>query len=260
MPDDLRSQQQAWARYIRDPRQPPPAGIDPERMALYRALCTGSVVGVLSGSYSRLRNTLGSERWQQLVAQFYGSHRCATPLYPELGGEFLAWIMEESCDDVLPAPLIELAHFEWTAQQLLLAADVVPVIGPPLTLATPLRLSPLVRICGYSWPVEQAPAALPAAPPLEPTLLLLQRTRAHALRITQLPALDYALLQAIDQQPLGAEQHLQAIAHAYGEPVAAIIEYGRHLLPRLQADGVVQAANATTGTLRWETGDGGFLS
>jgi hypothetical protein len=243
MPDNLRSQQQAWAQYIRDPSQPPPAGIEPERMALYRALCIGGIDGVLSGSFPRLRATLGESPWQRIVADFYATHRCATPLFPELGGEFLAWLLEEKeqgSHPTLPAWATELAHFEWTQQELLLADAIAPIdTAMSLTLDMPLRLSPLVRICGYRWPVDQlltAADTMPAAP----ALLLLRRTKSHALRITALSAFEYSLLQAIAEQPRSMRRHLQGLALESSAAIDTATEQALTMLAHLQTDGLVQ--------------------
>lgn len=247
MPETLRNLQQAWARHIRDPRQPLPAGIAPERMALYRALCIGNVDGVLDGSFPRLRQACGEERWQRTVERFYAEHRCATPLFPELGGEFLSWLLQADALAALPAWAAELAHFEWTQQRLLMTDEVCSAnAATPTTSAalqsSPLVWSPLVRVCGYRWPVDRPLESSRATPPDQPTLLLLRRSSEHALQITQLTVFDYLLLQAIDREPRTAQEHVEAIACESGEPIAAVVAYGWKRLERLHADGVVNTA------------------
>lgn len=237
MSNSLRSLQQAWARYIRDPSQVLPAGMAANRMALYRTLCLGGVDGLLAGSFPRLREALGESRWSQTVNAFYAGHRCTTPLFPELGGEWFVYLQEDS---TLPEWAIELAHFEWTQQQLLMADTIAVDAATSVMLEAPLTLAPLARVCGYRWPVDRSPASTHATPPAEPTLLLLQRNADHTLRITRLSVFDYQLLRAIADRPLiRAEQLLHAMARECGEPLATIIQHGLNLLARLQAQGVV---------------------
>lgn len=247
MADSLRALQLAWALHLRDPSQPPPQDIAPQRMALYRSLCIGAVDGLLAGSFPRLRRALQAPGWQALVARFYAQHRCETPLFPEVGGELVDHLSGPDAAD-LPAWAAELAHFEWTQQALLLAAAPAPAIGvAPIDADRVPSLSPLVRVCGYRWPVDGDEAALSdlEAPPDTPTLLIVQRGADHELRILRLTAFSYRLLLALSAQPLSSREHLRALAQETGEPADRVLTHGLEVLAQLQALGIVDDGLAT---------------
>jgi hypothetical protein len=245
MAESLRTLQLAWARHLRDPSQPPPRDVAPQRMALYRSLCIGAVESLLAGSFPRLRRALQAPGWRALVARFYARHRCETPLFPEVGGELVDYLSGPDAAG-LPAWAAELAHFEWTQQALLLAA--LPAAGAaPIDVDRVPTLSPLVRVCGYRWPVDGDEAALRGleAPPDAPTLLVVQRGADHELRVLRLAAFSYRLLLALSAQPLSGREHLRALALETGEPADRVLAHGLEVLAQLQALGIVDGGGAT---------------
>ena len=85
---DLRQQQSAFAAHLRDPAaNPPPPGIEPRRMAIYRDLFFNNIAGLLAANFPVIRRTLGEDAWRALVRRFYSTHRSRTPLFPELAPE-----------------------------------------------------------------------------------------------------------------------------------------------------------------------------
>ena len=81
---DLRQQQSAFAAHLRDPAaNPPPPGIEPRRMAIYRDLFFNNIAGLLAANFPVIRRTLGEDAWRALVRRFYSTHRSRTPLFPE---------------------------------------------------------------------------------------------------------------------------------------------------------------------------------
>src|SRR5690606_20077820 len=108
--DALAGCQDAFAAHIRHPEgHPPPAGIDPDRMRVYRELFFNNVARLLAGNFPVIRRIHG-ERWQALVRDFYRGHGCRTPLFPEIPREFLRWL---AAGQGRQPWLAELAHYEW---------------------------------------------------------------------------------------------------------------------------------------------------
>ena len=71
----LATQQDAFSAHIRDPdRNPPPAGIDPRRMQVYRELFFNNVSRLLAGNFPVIRKTLADEAWAALVRRFLARH------------------------------------------------------------------------------------------------------------------------------------------------------------------------------------------
>ncbi|MFA7487415.1 MAG: putative DNA-binding domain-containing protein [Lysobacteraceae bacterium] len=154
----LAQQQAMFAAHLRDPQHHAAPPVAEERIAVYRELFFNNVRDLLAGNFPVLRRLLGRERWERLIRQFYRDHRSATPLFPELGREFLDWLAQQEAemseeaasasDDAFPsrgtsiagkpapttAPdgdtatsagwpafMLELAHYEWI--ELALALD-----------------------------------------------------------------------------------------------------------------------------------------
>ncbi|WNG26735.1 DUF2063 domain-containing protein [Cystobacter fuscus] len=240
----LRALQLAWAAHVRDPSRPPPPGVDPARLALYRTLCVNSVESLLTGSFPRLCMVLGEAGWRRAIEDFYRRHRCDTPLFPRVAGEFAAWLAES--DTALPPWAAELADYEWSRHALLFAeatAAPVPVAEPALDV--PLALSPLAHVRGYHWPVH-VESALPLdtdPPPAAPTLLLLRRDEDHVLRTDRLSPFAYRLLQAIATGSDSARAHLSALAHESGTAAADMLAHGQVLLAELWSARIVVTAS-----------------
>lgn len=110
---DFLALQRQFAGHLRDPeRVPAPAGIQDRRMAVYRELAFNNIAGLLAANFPILRSLHADAAWHALVRDWYRSHRARTPLFPALGGEFVAWL-QPAADR--PAWLAELADYEWMA-------------------------------------------------------------------------------------------------------------------------------------------------
>ena len=92
-PPRLRAQQLALTRHLRDPQAvPAPDGIEERRLAIYRDLVFNNVESLLAGNFPVLKQVLGDTDWRSLVRGFFRVHRAQTPLFPELGREFLRFL------------------------------------------------------------------------------------------------------------------------------------------------------------------------
>lgn len=94
----LAQQQAMFAAHLRDPQHHAAPPVAKERIAVYRELFFNNVRDLLAGNFPVLHRLLGRERWEQLIRQFYRDHRSATPLFPELGREFLDWLAQREAE------------------------------------------------------------------------------------------------------------------------------------------------------------------
>ena len=251
MADSLREQQLRMARHIRDPQaNPPPPGIEARRLAVYRQLFFGNLQSLLAGSFPVLRASLAAEHWQALSEDFYANHRCHTPLFTELGGEWVEYLQGRTDQ---PGWIAELAHYEWIETALLLSDADEPEHDPDGDLLDGVPvLSSLAVPLAYAWPVSHiGPEHLPGESPAQPTLLLASRGADHKVTFSRLAPLAHALLQSMQDQPLSGRQHLAALAEVAGVEASTIEAAGLALLLRLSAQGVV------LGTRRGAPGRGG---
>ena len=166
--------QRSFAAHIRDPQgQPRPAGVDERRMAVYRELVFNNIASLLAANFPVIRQILDDEHWEQLVRGFFIHHRCTTPLFHELGQEFLSYLQEVRAGDPQDPPfLLELAHYEWVELALDISEEEPdPALANPngdllaeTPVVSPLGLEPKLPLPGAPYrPRAPARGASPRA-------------------------------------------------------------------------------------------------
>lgn len=245
---ELRDQLSALTRHVRDPaRHAPPLGIgglpiEERRLALYRDLVYNSIESLLAGNFPVIRRTLGDTAWHALVHAFHATHRSRTPLFTEIGREFIQFLESRHPSDA-PPWLHELAHYEWVELALQIADDALPShdANGDLLAGKPVP-SPLAWALAYSWPVSRiGPAFQPDVAPEAPTLLLVRRDAAGDVQFSELSPLVYRLLQLLDDDATGSGlAALQALAAEAGAAdMAGFVAEGAAMLQRLHGEGVL---------------------
>ncbi|MFA5683418.1 MAG: putative DNA-binding domain-containing protein [Lysobacteraceae bacterium] len=240
-PPTLAAQQTAFAAHLRDPtRHPPPPGIEDRRMAIYRELFYNSVEGILAANFPVIRGLRGDDFWHSLVRDFHRAGSSHTPLFSEIGREFLRHL-ERRAERGEPDPpfLVELAHYEWAELALSLTDAEPPDCDPAGDLldGTPV-LSPLAWPLAYRFPVHRLRADFqPGSPPEQPTFLLLVRGRDDEVRFKAIDALGFHLLQRLADNPAGHSGRvvLETLAAEAGSAdVATFVSAGGRLLQGLR--------------------------
>jgi hypothetical protein len=249
-PDDrLLAQQDALAAYIRDPeRVPPPAGIEERRLKIYRELFFNNVDSLLAGNFPVIRRICGDTGWRALIRGFLRDHDSQTPLFTELGREFMRYLdaraeHETGRDD--PPWLRELAHYEWVELALQISEarndEIAHDPDGDLLAGRPL-VSPLAWPLAYAWPVHRiGPDYLPDTPPESPTLLMLRREADGTVSFHALTPLSFRLLQRLDEFPQmsGRAQLLALAAEAGAADREAFANDGAAQLALFRQEGTV---------------------
>ncbi|WP_371366812.1 DUF2063 domain-containing protein [Pseudomonas sp. QL9] len=251
MPDSLHDQLQTLASHVRDPqRHAPPPGIEARRLAVYRQLFLGNIASLLEGAFPVLSASLGAQRWQALVEAFYAEHRCQTPLFTEVAGEFVGYLEQASVE--LPEWAAELAHYEWVETALLLGEDREADHDPEGDLLDGVPvLSAQAWPLAYAWPVADiGPDYLPDAAPTAPTLLLARRGADQQVHFSRLAPLAHALLLSLQQWQLTGREHLQALTEISGIELEIVHRQGLALLQALRDQGVVLGTRPNCANLR----------
>ncbi|MFP4560383.1 MAG: DUF2063 domain-containing protein [Thiohalorhabdus sp.] len=245
-PAALREQQEALTAHLRDPdRHPPPPGLDERGRSVYRRLVFNNLHGLLASTFPVLRRTLGEEAWRERVAAFLAEHRAATPYFPRVAEEFLAYLAEgrgERPDD--PPFLQELAHYEW-AELALYTAEEEPSGFPAdpdgdLLAGTPVR-SPLAWSLRYRFPVHRiGPDFRPEEPPETSTCLVVYRDRADAVGFLEINPVTARLLELMEQEPAPGAELLRRIAAEIAHPdPERVVAFGADILADLRRRDVV---------------------
>lgn len=244
---EFQQTQHQFAAHIRDPEQRF-EGIEARRMKIYEDLFFKNIETFASGAFPVFRSLFDEPTWLQLVREFLIVHRAKTPYFLEISQEFMAFVSSYQGELPLPAFTAELCHYEWVE----LALDVAeespewPAIDANGDLlAAPIVLSEVAWPLAYQFPVHQISVDFqPQQPSEQPNFLLVYRDRSFKVRFMDINAVTYHLLQHIQTEPdHTGEAHLLAVGAAIGfQDTPALLQFGRDLLEKLQADGIVLGA------------------
>jgi len=218
-------------------------------MAIYRRLFHNNIRNLLGGTFKVTRQLLGDEAWSELIREFRAEHRCLTPLFLELPGEFLSWVSDTRGQrEGEPGFLHELMHYEWVS----LALNYADAAATDLPLDTEgdlldgvLVVSALAWPLAYRFPVHRiSPAFQPEAPPDVPTFLVVHRGGDQRVHYTEVNAMAARLLELLTEDPtLTGRAALARIAGELpGAEPALVVKQGGELLGRLREEGIVLGA------------------
>lgn len=247
VPPRFRQIQLAFAAHLRDPVGcPPPAGVDPVRLAAYRQLFINNIEHFIGSGFPVLKSLMNEAAWSGLIRHFYARHRCRTPLFIEIAAEFLDYLQHErglQAED--PPFLLELAHYEWV--ELALSVDQAEAPSPRTDgkgslLAAVVRRSPLAWPLAYRFPVHRiGPEFQPGMAPETRTYLVVYRDREDVVRFLEVNQVTYRLLEVLDESPdQPLRQVLLRIAQELRHPEPdQVLAYGTELIDRLHEKGVV---------------------
>lgn len=228
--------QRQFAAHLRDPdRHGAPDGIEERRLAIYRELIFNTMNDILERAFPVLRSLYAEADWCRLVRAFLDGHRCRTPYFVKIPGEFVGFLAQHQAGEGDPPFLAELAHYEWVELDLDIDASPWPeqgldIAGDPM--AAPPYLTPLCRVLQYRWPVHRITADfLPEAPAEQTVWLLGFRNSAAEVGFMEINAPTARLLALIDAFPQDSgEALLRRLAEEMAHPdPQAILGFGAEL-------------------------------
>lgn len=252
-PERLLELQRQFAGHIRDPEGvEAPAGPEDRRLAIYRRLFFGNLSNLFAKNFPVLRKIIDDTRWKALIREFLTRHRSTTPMFTEIGREFVRFIEEEQPEG-LPPFALELAHWEFLETCVRLAEadpnDVDCETDGDL-LATALALNPTLRLAQYRWPVHEiGPKNQPESPLDQPLILAAWRKCNDRTGFMKLNTVTARLLELIDREPdLTGRGVLERIAEEMQAPdPQAIVQSGLSMLEQLREREVILGSRGAQG-------------
>lgn len=239
--------QYQFASHIRHPEHnDAPEGLEARRMKIYSELFYNNVDDFMASGFPVLRELLDDEAWHSLIRDYYSRHQAKTPLFPELGREFLYYLEHEreANEDDYPF-MLELAHYEWVEAALYLADEDVELnqIDPDGDLLSGLPvISSLAWLVSYTYPVHQISTDyIPAGSPEVPTHILVYRDLESEIQFIELNPVTMKLLQLIKlAEHNNSEEILNELAIELQHPQPeVVIQAGLSLLQDLRNKNVI---------------------
>ena len=249
---DFRDFQSAFAARIRDPHtHPRPPGVPARRMRVYEELLFSNLEGFLLAAFPVTRKLLGARAWRGTVRRFFAEHRCRSPLFRDISGEFLGWMEGKSVSLYPDRPwLYEFMHYEWL--ELAVSIDAVSTDGAidpcgDLIADRPV-LNPTARLACYRFAVHRiGPCFEPCAANAAPHCYLLFRDRDDIVRFIVLNPVTARLLELLQEARLNGHEALRRIARELNqESPQMLMEPGRAMLEQLREAGAVLGTERMT--------------
>jgi hypothetical protein len=249
-PERLVALQKQFAGHIRDPEGvQAPEGPEERRLAIYRRLFFGNLSNLFSKNFPVLFKIVDRDRWQSLIREFLSRHRSSTPMFTEIGREFVRFLEQEQPDNMPPFAL-ELAHWEFLETCVRLAEadpNAVDCDEHGDLVASTIALNPTLRLAQYRWPVHEiSPDYQPDEPLEQPLILAAWRKRNDRPGFMKLNAVTARLLELIGLHPdLSGREVLERIAGEMRAPdTDAIVASGQTMLAQLLKREVVLGSRA----------------
>ncbi len=247
-PEQLATLQKQFADHIRDPEHhPAPAGIEDRRMAIYRRLFFNNLSNLFSKNFPRVKkivmasptqpDSVEPNRWRPLIRAFMHQHRSTTPLFPELGREFVRFLSEHPEHHADWPWLAELADWEFTITSVRNDEHEINdvAIDPDGDLLSgSIAINPTLRLVSYQWPVHDIGLdAVPDAP--SPVIFALVRKLDDRVGKSKINSVTARLLELLQENPSSTGQSVfETLAVEMNHPnPPALIEHGQALLADL---------------------------
>lgn len=246
--------QMQFAAHIRNPEIEAyaPQGekpIEERRLKAYQDLFFNNVRDFFSQLFPVCKEILGEKRWLELIREYMVKHEAETPLFHQLGEEFLLFLQQEyQPEEGDPEFLLELAHYEWVELALAISEEEnFKTDDSPVDLNSRYQLSALAWPLAYEWPVHELSAShQPQQKPESVTTLLVYRTvdqqGDELIDFMTLTPMLYQWLQALAEHD-SAKKALQYVTQGVKVDEATLDNFAKQTLAELIALGIIRKAN-----------------
>jgi len=239
--------QNAFASYVRNPSEPYQGEslgglpIESRRLAAYDELVFNNFDQFFSKLFPVCNKILTDADWQELLRNFVKEHRCQSPLFHELGQEFLEYIQVQDKVE-LPPFMLELAHYEWVE----MAVSIEEIASfethnEVLDFNVIYQWSDLGWPLAYQWPVDEiSEDYLPEVPPEEFTCVLVYRDKEYRVQFIKLtPALYQLLTQISESETQSLASLIEALAQQLNVDEQLVQTLASPLLQKMIDEGLM---------------------
>ncbi|MCF1427609.1 MAG: putative DNA-binding domain-containing protein [Shewanella sp.] len=192
--------QSSFIDYIRDPSRSLPVDTDARHMKVYRELFFNNIEGLVGNAMPVLKSLYEESDWLALIQKFFTEHDCRTPVFVEIAGEFLDFLVNEYEPGELDPPfMLELAHYEYLELRVAVARDNAVCEHLDIICADDkLVLSPLARVAQYAFEVQHiGPDYRPTEPASRPQYFCIYQNEEQEVEFLSLTSLTAQVLSIL---------------------------------------------------------------
>lgn len=247
-PEELAALQKRFSDHIRDPENnPAPDGIEDRRLAIYRRLFLNNLSSLFGKNFPVARKVVPDDRWRKLIRAFMVEHRPTTPLFPEIGREFVRFLADHPEHYPEWPWLAEICHWQFLATSVRNDESELAEAGADPEgdlLAEHPVVNPTLRLAQYQWPVHEIRAdRIPESP--RAVILAIFRKPDDKVGRMQINAITGRLLELLQENPgssgqLCLKQLADEIGHADPDK---LIAHGAQMLDSLQQKSLLLGTN-----------------
>lgn len=205
--------QLAFAQHIRNPDAEIDTlinNIEPRRLKVYSELFYNNINNFVSSNFPVLNSIINTDIWDKLIRLFMIEHRCKSPIFAEIGEEFIQFLESEALEnselqDLLPEFTLELAYYEWMELQVSIDQKTInwlPVLNNiEQNLSKQFYVSQLSSLGSFSYPVQNiCEEFIPGEAEKQDSYILVYRNREQEINFISLAPVAAMLYQNLSQQ------------------------------------------------------------
>lgn len=238
-PEKLLALQRRLGAHLRDPEHAAaPENIENRRLAIYRRLFFNNLSNLFRRNFPVIRKLYEPAEWDALIRDFMIHQRPSTPMFTEIGSEFVQFLEDRQARGLDDPPwLLELARWEYLETRVRLhPADLDRCENRPAAdaLETRLEPNPTLALARFEWPVHKiGPDFKPDRP--EAVWLAVWRRRDDDTRFVRVNGLTARLIELCAQsgEPTCARPLLVRIAQEVSQPTDQVLAAGETLVSSL---------------------------
>lgn len=189
--------------------------IEQRRLAIYRRLIHNNIKQFVATGFPVLHSLLTERQWRDLLSQFVAEHRSESPLFSDIGREFVAFLASgQLAQDDYPQWLFDLARYERMEVDVQFATmdDAYQALAQ-VDQNTMLHVNPSAQVGIFDYPVAQINTNFRPTEALEvPYFVLVYQTPEGKVQFLELNSLTALAIDLLQQKPRTLTELSEALA------------------------------------------------
>ncbi|MCB0346010.1 MAG: putative DNA-binding domain-containing protein [Bdellovibrionales bacterium] len=211
--EETRKFQTSLADYCRDNTYREVPGVNSDRAKQYRRLVFNGVKSALNSAYPIAKETLGKERWDEFVTEFFARYPSSSPQLWKMPRGLYEFAVESRYAEMMGLPYLnDLLLFEWIEIEMFMRPDseIAPYRACQDVLNEHLVLNPDFQVVQLSYPVFKLKGADLLDKRGNYFLLVYRSASTQKVWFSELSPFVVAVLELLKDDPLTGHDVVEA--------------------------------------------------